>query len=499
MNNAGLGIEPGTGLAAVDVAVIMALLAAVTWGGHRLSGNIKDRAGFFQAGSSLPWWAVSASIVATLVSSVTFVSVPAAVFKDGGNLTYLQVIIGLACGKILIALLVARPFYLSRGIHTSYEYISARMDAQTGEFSMLLGLVLNVINSGVKLLTASLVLDVITGWGIAGCAAVIVSFGVLWSALSGLKTVIWTDLLLFVLFSTGALFALLFMVLQLDASVGDALRKLDAQAKLVLFDFSTDLSVSYSIWAGVFGALCLTLAQACTQGTWQRVRACRSAADATRAYCWSAAFYATHLVILGVGLALVAFYDERGLPDAIATQLATSPDRIFPYFIGTEIPPGISGLFIAAIFAAAISTLDSALAESADLSTRHIYERALPNRSERHYMVAARALVVFWGLVFFGVTLFFARFQAQGLLDLTFKLPNYLTGIIFATIILARFGIGSFHTYLPGALLSCATVFALQQQGVAFFYWCPAGGAVMLATVWLLDRSPPETAGIVFK
>ena len=499
METAGLSNGLGTGLALIDGAVIVLLLAAVTWGGHRLSGNIKDRNGFFQAGGSLPWWAVAASIVATLVSSVTFVSVPAAVFKAGGNLTYLQVILGLAFGKMLIALLVARPFYLSRGIHTSYEYIGARMDARTGEFSMLLGLVLNVINSGVKLLTASLVLDVITGWGIAGSAAVVVSFGVLWSALSGLKTVIWTDLLLFVLFSAGALFALAFMVFQLDASVSDTLRSLDAQAKLVLFDFSTDLSVSYSIWAGVFGALCLTLAQACTQGTWQRVRACRSASDATKAYCWSAAFYATHLVILGVGLALVAFYGERGLPNEIATQLPASPDRIFPYFIVTEIPPGISGLFIAAIFAAAISTLDSALAESADLSVRHIYERAWPNRSERHYLVAARALVVFWGLVFFGVTLFFARYQAQGLLDLTFKLPNYLTGMIFATIILARFGIGSFSSFVPGTLLSCACVLVLQQQGVAFFYWCPAGGAVMLATVWLLDRSSPEMDGIVVK
>lgn len=489
----------GTGLSWIDVGVIFALMAAVTWGGHRLAGGIKDRDGFFQAGGSLPWWAVSASIVATLVSSVTFVSVPAAVFKDGGNLTYFQVILGLAFGKILVALLVARPFYLSRGIHTSYEYIGARMDVKTGEVSMLLGLALNVINSGVKLLTASLVLDVITGWGIAGCAAVVVSFGVLWSVLSGLKTVIWTDLLLFVMFSAGAVFALVFMIFELDASVPEALRALDDQAKLVLFNFSTDLSASYTIWAGVFGALCLTLAQACAQGTWQRVRACRSAADATRAYGWSAAFYLTHIVILGVGLALVAFYGERGLPADIAAQLPGAPDRIFPYFIISEIPLGISGLFIAAIFAAAISTLDSALAESADLSVRHLYERAMPDRSERHYMVAARCSVMFWGLVFFAVTLFFARYKAQGLLDLTFKLPNYLNGMIFATIILARFRIGSISSFVPGALASCAVVYALQHLGVAFFYWCPAGGLVMLIVVWAIDRSRPELNGIVIK
>ena len=140
--------------------------AAVTWAGHFLSGRINDRQSFFQASGSLPWWAVSASVVATLVSSVTFVSVPANVFKDGGNLTYFQLILGLAFGKILVSMLVARPFYLSRGVHTSYEYIAARMDTATGEVSMVLGLVLNIITSGVKLLTASIVLDVITRNGL---------------------------------------------------------------------------------------------------------------------------------------------------------------------------------------------------------------------------------------------------------------------------------------------------------------------------------------------
>jgi len=490
----------GLGLSWINLAVIAALMAAVTWGGHRLSGSIKDRHGFFQAGGTLPWWAVSASIVATLVSSVTFVSVPANVFRDGGNLTYFQLILGLAFGKILVALLVARPFYLSRGIHTSYEYIGERTDALTGEASMVLGLVLNIINSGVKLLAASVVLDVITGWGIPACAATVVCIGVLWSALSGIKTVIWTDLLLFVLFSAGAVFALVFMTLQLDGSLGTTLTQLDDAAKLVLFDFSTDPARRYTLWACIAGGFAITLAQAATQGTWQRVRACRSVKDAQKAYGWSAAFYAMHLVILGVGLALFAYYQQRGLPTDIAAMLPASPDRIFPYFILTEIPVGISGLFIAAIFAAAISTLDSTLAESADISIRHLYEKYIAqDRSERHYLFVARVSLVFWGVVFFLVTLLFARYSAQGLLDLTFKLPNYVAGIIFATIVLARFRIGRFGSFLAGALAASIVVYLLQANGVAFLYWCPVSGLVMVAVVWALDRSRPEMEGIVSK
>ena len=487
-----------TGLSLADTAVIVGLMAFVTWAGHRLSGHISDRHSFFQAGGSLPWWAVSASIVATLVSSVTFVSVPANVFKDGGNLTYFQLILGLAFGKILVAWLVARPFYLSRGIQTSYEYIAARMDRPTGELSMVLGLILNVITSGVKLLTASIVLDVITAWGIPACTAIVVAIGVLWSALSGIKTVIWTDFLLFVLFSAGAVFAAVFILLQLECPITQVLVELDNEAKLVLFDTRTDPTVRYTIWSGVLGGFALTLAQACTQGTWQRVRACRSLGDAHRAYGWSAAFYLMHLVILAVGLGLYAFYAEAGLPEDIATVLPQSPDRIFPYFIATEIPVGISGLFFAAIFAAAISTLDSTLAESADLTVRHVYERLIrPGQSETHYLRASRAIVLFWGLVFFGVTLLFARFADQGLLDLTFKLPSYVTGIVFATIVLARFGIGGIKSFLAGVVVASFCVYALLANGIAFLYWCPVSGVAMVITVWLIDRKRPELEGLV--
>ena len=480
-----------------DLLIVVVVMLAVTYLGHRLSGSITNRRGFFQADGSLPWWAVSASIIATVVSAVTFVSVPAAVFADGGDLTYFQVILGLAAGKVVVARLLAKPFYLSEGINTSYEYIGARIDAPTGEFSMYLGLLLNLINSAVKLLTASLVLDVISGWGLPGCALFVVAISIIWSALAGIKTVIWTDFLLFVLFSVGAVFALIFVSLNIQQSLGDAIIWLDAQAKWVLFDFDTDPTKRYTIWAGIIGAVGLSIAQASTQGTWQRVRACRSAGDAQKAFDVAALFYIVHVVILGVGLALAVFYAERGVPVELAQQLSKSPDRIFPYFIVNELPVGISGLFIAAIFAAAISTLDSALTESSDLTVNHIYQRVLPNKTEAHYLLASRLLMVVWGLLFFAAAMFFSRYQGVGLLELTFKLPNYFYGAIFASIVLARYGIGRFSTIILGFVLATVSVLIMANANVAFFYWCPVSGLLMVATVWALDGRRWETTGVV--
>ena len=482
----------------LDFVVIIAVLILVTVIGHRLSGTIKSRNDFFNGGSNLPWWVVSTSIIATLVSAVTFISVPAAVFAPGGNLTYFQVILGLAAGKIAVGVLLARPFYDSRGPATTYEYIGARIDSRTGELSMVLGLLLGVINSGVKLLTAALVLDVMVGWGIAWCALFVVSVSVFWSSLAGIKTVIWTDFLLFVFFTLGAIFMLVFIGMKLDQTVYEGLHYLDQQARLVLFDFSVDPEVRYTIWAGVLGGISLNIAQATTQGTWQRVKACRSAGDAQKAYNWAAVCYLVHLIILGVGLALVLFYAENPLSKDFEIILQESPDRIFPFFLISEMPVGLSGLFIAAIFAAAISTLDSSLTETADLTVRHIYERFVnPGASETQFVSVARISLVFWGAIFLGVSILFSRYSAEGLLNLTFQLPNYVYGALLGTIVLARYGIGRFSSFIVGFLVSCLVVLLLSQFDIAFFYWCPISGLAMCLVVWSMERTQIEWSGVV--
>ena len=471
---------------------MVAVVVAVTALGHRLSGTIRTRTSFFAADGSMPWWAVSASIIATLVSSVTFVSVPAAVFREGGDLTYLQVIIGLAIGKFFIAAILVRSFYESEGIHTTYGYIGARLDPATGTASMWIGLALNLINSAIKLLAAAIVLDVVTNWGVAGCALAVVVFAMLWSALAGIRTVIWTDFLLFVLFACGALFSLVFLALQIEAPLPEALLWLDNQAKLVLFDFSTDLSRRYTLWAALLGSIGLSLAMGSTQGTWQRVRACRSVVDAQKAYNYSALFYLMHLLILAVGLGLVLFYREQPLAPELASAVASQPDRIFPLFIISEIPAGLSGLFIAAIFAAAISTLDSAMTEAAELTVRHLYEPLLKTLkrtvSEQHYLHVSRLAIAFWGMAFAAAAVFVNRFSGEGLLDLTFKLPNYLYGVTFATIILARLRIGRFSSFCAGTLAACLAVAWMATHQIAFFWWCPAAGCLMIAVVALLER-----------
>ena len=445
----------------------------------------------------MPWWAVSASIIATVISSVTFIAVPAAVFKPGGNLGYFQVLLGLMLGKVLTAVVFAGPYYESSSIRTTYDYIGARLHPAVGRFSIGLGIALSVVTTSIKVLTTGLVLSVVTHGSLAACVAAVVAFSILWSALAGLKTVIWTELILFGIFTTGALFAIFWTAQHLDMSASRAFAILDQRMKLVLFDPSFDPRTTYTLWAGLIGGSLLSLAMAGSQGTLQRIRACRNVNEARRAYLFAALFYLTPVCMLGVGLMLTLFYEVHPLSSDVLAELALQPDRIFPHFIVTEIPRGISAIFIAAIFAAGISTLNTSLTEIADVSMTHVYTRFAATPSDSHYVRASRALLFLWGVVFGAVALYLQQFSGQGLLDLTFKLPNYLNGLLLATILLARCAVGGLASYCAGAIVSMATVWWLSEEGVSFFWWCPVSALTMMIAVRLIDRRRAEWSGIV--
>ena len=484
-------------LTLLNFAILFGFLGFVTWMGHRLSGGINDRKDFFNAGGGLPWWAVSTSIIATVVSSVTFISVPTAVFKDGGNLFYIQILLGLMIAKVLTAIVVARPFHESKSCNTVFDYIGKRTDVKIGNFSMVLGLCLTSLNTAVRLLTTALVLSVVSGFSLFLCTVVVVLFAILWSWIAGLKTVIWTDFLLFIIFTLGALFCVFWISTTIDMSFSEAWAHLGERGKLALFDFSINPTRTYTIWAGLIGVTLGNFALSGTQATFQRIKACRSVKDAQKAFAFSALLYLTPICMLIVGLALSVYYHENPLPADFLASLKSQPDRIFPYFIATELPNGISGIFIAAIFAAGISTIDTHLTEVSDITVSDIYEKHInKSATEAHYLWVARLALLIWGAAFVGLAMFLSLFQGEGLLDLMFKVPNYVTGVILASVFLARFGIGSFKGYVIGAALGFLTVMILQHFKVGFFYWPFVSGLVMFTVTWLFSDKTYELSGV---
>ena len=177
------------------------------------------------------------------------------------------------------------------------------------------------------------------------------------------------------------------------------------------------------------------------------------------------------------------------MPHETASLISAETDRIFPHFIVTEMPPGISGLIIAALFAAGISTLDSALAALSQTFITGMYRPYIvKGAAESHYLKASRAAVVFWAVVISVLALIFHSMSNEGLLKLGLKVPGYVYGSLLGISFLALMGKGTWKGILAGTIVSTGAVILLQLAGISFFWWYPVACIVLIAVVMAVGR-----------
>lgn len=482
----------------LNMVVVAVMMAGVTLGGHLLSGHAKTSRSFFTAEGGLPWWAVAASLYATVVSAVTFVSLPAMVYAPGADLAFFQLIIGLVVGKILAAFLFARPYYESRSVDTVYDYLSVRLSKSVSRSTMGLQILLLIAQNSIVVVSAALVLNVLTDISLPVSCIIIVGFAVLWSWMGGLSTVVWTDAMLFGVFLFGAILSAVLTFIATDISFVEALRELDQQAKLNILDLSLDPTKSFTLWAGLITGALISLVPVSSQAGMQRIRACRSANDAKKAFIFSSLFLITPVILMAVGLGLSLFYGVRGVPPELAERLATQPDQVFPYFIIKEIPDGVSGVFVAAVFAAAISTLDSRLAELADVTVSNIYRPYVKSDgSESHYLRVARLLLIGWGILFCVFSVALSQVDGQSLFDLTLMATNTFGGPILGMFFLARFNIGSPLSAALGVIISVGASLWMHSQGITHYWWFPVSIAIIMTLGFIMAGRGFDRTGIV--
>ncbi len=465
----------------INWTILIVIFAAITLAGHLLRGKNTGMRDFFLGGRSIPWWAVGGSIIATQASALTFISVPAAVFMAGGNLTYLQMTFGFILGNILMAYIFVKPYYEAE-IYSPYDFIGNRLGNNASQLARALFFGGAILSQGVRLLSTGLLLSVVTGLSLQLCVFIIFVFSVVWTLTGGIKTVIWTDVIQAGIFILGALFCLFWTVRMLPGPLERILAIADEQAKLVLFDFSADPRKTYTLWVGLLGSSIFQLGQnAVDQVSTQRIMCCRSYRDARKAVMFASTGTVLSLIMLTVGIVLVAFYVINPLPADVAELMTREPDRIFPYFIVTRIPQGVSGLMIASLFAAGISTLDSALAALSQTFIAGVYRPYIRrDADERHYITISRVAIVVSGVFLSLIALGLHSFAGKGLLQLGFIGPGFVFGALLGIAILALMRRGSWPGIVIGTLCSVAAVFGLKQAGVSFFWWYPVGAIVLM-------------------
>jgi SSS family transporter len=383
------------GLNRVDFLIIALYLAGITLFGLRFRKKQRSLRDYFLAGRDIPWWAISLSIVAAETSTLTIISVPGIAYDT--NFTFLQLVMGYLVGRVVISF-VLLPHYFRGDLFTAYELIERRFGRGLRSLTAGLFLLTRAAAEGVRVYAVSIVVSIALGTGEVTSIAIITALTLVYTFEGGLAAVIWTDVVQTAIYVGGTLVGLV-TILHLVPGGWAAIHAAAAGAgKLQVFDFSANFWIPYTFWAGVIGGAFLTTASHGTdQLIVQRLLAARGQKQSVTALLSSGVWvFVQFALFLIVGVMLWAYYR---VPSASFGRA----DRIYPTFIVSRMPHGISGLLIAAILAAAMSNLSAALNSLSSSSIMDFYVRFRPQSDERTKMRLSRVATLFWALLLFGL------------------------------------------------------------------------------------------------
>jgi len=424
---------------ALDWGVLIGYLLLTTWIGHALRGKQSTIQDFFLAGRSLPWPAVCGSIIATEISAITFVGVPGMVFAAGGDFTYLQWGLGSIMARFIVGIWFVKVFY-EKGIFSPYDYMQSRMGAGARALTTTLFFLGSILGQSVRLLVTALILWTVTGIPFEACIAIIGAFAILWTWMGGMTTVIWTDVIQFFVFIGGGLLAFFVLLADISGGLPEFLRVAGEGGKLRLLDLSTNPDVQFTLWVGL---LAMPFQNVAAYGTdqlnAQRMFCCRTHQDATKAIIVSSASLLVTVLMLAVGAGLYVYYQQNAPSPAEAALFAKDGDSVFPVWITTVLPPGVTGLILAGAFAAAISSLDSALAALSQTSLSLIHgKKGLEQSDQKRLVRQSRWAVLIWGILLILVAVGLQAIRGQiNLLSLAFGMVAYTYGPLLGAFLLA--------------------------------------------------------------
>ncbi|CAN5364540.1 sodium:solute symporter [soil metagenome] len=475
----------------VDWLVVFGYLGLTTLVGHFMKGKQASIKDFFLGGRTLPWPAVSGSIIATEISGVTFVGVPGLVFAAGGDFTYLQWAIGSIAARILVGIFFVRAYY-EKEIYSPYDFMGNRLGVGVKRLATGIFWIGSILGQSVRVLVAALALRVILPESVTfeHCIIIIGVFAIGWTLMGGMRTVIWTDVMQFFLFAVGGSVALFWIVGHLGGGwgefwsvasggreFGEALMEPGGpgdENKFRLFNFATDPAVEFTLWVALIAVPFQNLsAFGVDQLNAQRMFCCKNAGDARKAIIFSSFGQLLALLMLLVGAGLFVFYQAQPPSAEAAARFAENNDYVFPVWITTTLPTGLRGLILAGVFAAAISSLDSILAAlsqtTLSLFRHHGTDEDAEQESEaeaKRGVVLSRLLVMVWGVFLTGFAI--ALYNLQGninIVALAFGMVAYSTGPMLGLFLAALFRLrGSFGGIVAGAVISFFLVLLVRTD-----------------------------------
>ena len=398
----------GHGLGAVDATVLVLYLIGLVAIGVRLRRRSHDTEGYFLAGRRIPWWAAGVSIFATQLSAITFVATPAVAYATDWLVLPGKLMI-FAMAPIVVLLYL--PFFRRLDVTTAYEYLERRFSLSVRLFGSASFVAFQLMRMAIVVLLPALALARVTGIDVYVCIAIMGALATIYTVLGGMEAVVWTDVLQTVVLVGGMLAAMTVVVSELGG-VAEVVTAAAADDKLRIWSGSLS-TTELASWSILLGTLALQFGPYTTdQSVVQRYLTTASERGAARSIWLNGALaIPIGVLFMALGTCLYVFFKQR--PEAL--PLAMQNDEVFPLFVATQLPSGLTGLVIAAIFAASMSSLDSSMHSIATAVTVDWYERLSQNATESGALRLAKALTVALGVVAVVTASLLAAFDIQSL------------------------------------------------------------------------------------
>ena len=418
-----------------DYVVLLGSLGVLLGIGAYFTRRQHDTVDFFLARRRVPWWAACMSFLATEISAVTIISVPATAYSE--NWEYVQFFVGSSLAKWVVAFLFIPAFY-RYDVTTIYEFLQHRFGRASQVTASLFFFVTRLLGSGVRLMVAALAVSILMGWPLVPTLALFIVVSILYIATGGVTAIVWTNVFQALMFLGAGLISLVFLVTQIDGGVATVIRVAGEAGRLNVINWGpapgapdfwrrtlTDPNI---VWVALLNGLVGSMA---AFGTDHDLMQRLLTVETRRESQWTLSLtplgtLATLAIYLGLGAALYTFYSQH-------PQLPVSrPDEILPHFVRQVMPAVLRGLMLSAIV---LASIDSPLGSLSASFVTDIYRPLLVRSApERHYLLVSRVAVVVFGLVLGAIAHFFSAFDR--ILWLAFKIAGVTFGSLLGVFLL---------------------------------------------------------------
>jgi len=511
--------------------IVIGWLAYVVSHGIRRSKGTKEIEGYFLANRSLPWWAVGLSVMATQLSAVTMIGTTGQGATDG--MRFIQFYFGLPLAMVILGVTIV-PFLRGAKVYTAYEYLERRFNPATRSLTAFLFLISRAMSCGAIISAPAVVFSAIFGWNLWWCVALIGVPAILYTMIGGVQAVTWVDVKQMFLIVGALLAVVITLLVKIPASLHDMLVVAGGAGRLRVFDFSFSLTNTYTFWSGLIGGTFLMLSYFGTdQSQVQRYLSAKSVAEARSSLLMSAYWkIPLQALVLLVGVLVFVFYQYRPAPllynpaqeraviaadsvmyaemkttydtshvmiqrDAIRAQALQMASRvtgeavkdvnyIIPRFVIDELPIGLSGLFIAAVIAAAMNAISGELTSLSTATVIDFYKRWVRAEApDEHFLKVSRGATVFWGL--FACIVATYAVSLGSLIEVVNRFGSFFYGSILGVFLLAMIrranGVGAFVGLIAGMVTVGAVNFGAPKVS---FLWHNVIGAVVVVVVGVI-------------